>query len=154
MVVSVVIKIMKHQCVYGKTNRTRYYSRFEQKKSIDLGVRYYSIKPQALALMQAALGGLQIDDWTMRGEQASMLEVAARILGCCAESLAVPGRGGGLGCAVSLRLMRSVRLKMWMDTEVNYASPLWPFGCNADRSNLMTNVSCDEVKDCLYRRVN
>lgn len=74
--------------------------------------------------MQAALGGLQIEDWTMRGEQAAMLEVAARILGCCAESLAVPGRGGGLGCASSLRLMRSVRLKMWMDTEVHYASAL------------------------------
>lgn len=73
---------------------------------------------QALALIQAALGGLAIEDWTMRGEQGSMLEIAARILGCCAESLAVPGRGGGLGCAVCLRLARSVRLKMWMDTEV------------------------------------
>lgn len=68
--------------------------------------------------MQAALGGLPLEDWTLRNEQASMLEVSARLLGCCAESLAVCGRGGGLGCAVSLRLARSVRLKMWMDTEV------------------------------------
>ena len=73
---------------------------------------------QALALLQASLGGLPLEDWTLRGEQTSMLDAAARLLGCCAESLAVAGRGGGLGCAASLRLMRSVRLKMWMDTEV------------------------------------
>eukprot|EP00903_Cladosiphon_okamuranus_P018895 g17378.t1 len=73
---------------------------------------------KALVLLQASLGGLPLEDWTLRGEQTSMLEAAARLLGCCAESLAVPGRGGGLGCAVSLRLMRSVRLKMWMDTEL------------------------------------
>lgn len=73
---------------------------------------------QALALLQAALGGLPLEDWTLRGEQTSMLDVSARLLGCCAESLAVCGRGGGLGCAVSLRLQRSVRLKMWMDTKV------------------------------------
>lgn len=73
---------------------------------------------QALVLVQAALGGLPLEDWTLRGEQTSMLEVSARLLGCCAESLAVCGRGGGLACAVCLRLMRSVRLKMWMDTEV------------------------------------
>lgn len=73
---------------------------------------------QALALLQAGLGGLTLEDWTLRGEQTSMLDTSARLLGCCAESLAVAGRGGGLGCAVSLRLMRSVRLKMWMDTEV------------------------------------
>lgn len=47
-----------------------------------------------------------------------MLNTSARLLGCCAESLAVAGRGGGLGCAVSLRLMRSVRLRLWMDAEV------------------------------------
>lgn len=68
--------------------------------------------------MQAALGCLPLEDWTLRNEQASMLDVSARLLGCCAESLAVCGRGGGLGCAVSLRLARSVRLKMWMDAEV------------------------------------
>lgn len=81
---------------------------------------YSSICPwiQALALLQAALGGLPLEDWTLRGEQTSMLDVSARLLGCCAESLAVCGRGGGLGCAVSLRLQRSVRLKMWMDTKV------------------------------------
>ncbi|CAM9447533.1 unnamed protein product, partial [Scytosiphon promiscuus] len=73
---------------------------------------------KALVLLQAALGGLPLEDWTLRGEQTTMLEASARLLGCCAESLAVAGRGGGLGCAVSLRLMRSVRLKMWMDTEL------------------------------------
>ncbi|CAN0456706.1 unnamed protein product, partial [Hapterophycus canaliculatus] len=72
---------------------------------------------KALVLLQAGLGGLPLEDWTLRGEQKTMLEASARLLGCCAESLAVPGRGGGLGCAVSLRLMRSVRLKMWMDAE-------------------------------------
>lgn len=77
---------------------------------------------QALVLMQAALGGLPLEDWTLRNEQASMLDVSARLFGCCAESLAVCGRGGGLGCAVSLRLARSVRLKMWMDTEVKHSS--------------------------------
>lgn len=71
-----------------------------------------------MVLLQAGLGGLPLEDWTLRGEQQSMLDTSARLLGCCAESLAVAGRGGGLGCAVSLRLMRSVRLKMWMDTEV------------------------------------
>lgn len=77
---------------------------------------------QALVLMQAALDGLPLEDWTLRGEQTSMLEIAARLLGCCAESLAVPGRAGGLGCAVALRLMRSMRLKMWMDAEVKVAT--------------------------------
>ncbi|CAB1111431.1 unnamed protein product [Ectocarpus sp. CCAP 1310/34] len=72
---------------------------------------------KALVLLQAALGGLHLDDWTLRGEQTAMLDTSARLLGCCAESLAVAGRGGGLGCAVSLRLMRSVRLRLWMDAE-------------------------------------
>lgn len=82
---------------------------------------------QALVLLQAALGGLPLEDWTLRGEQSTMLEAAARLLGCCAESLAVAGRGGGLGCAVSLRLMRSVRLKMWMDTEVKESTVFLSF---------------------------
>ncbi|CAM9813986.1 unnamed protein product [Ectocarpus sp. 6 AP-2014] len=72
---------------------------------------------KALVLLQAALGGLHLDDWTLRGEQTAMLDTSARLLGCCAESLAVAGRGGGLGCAVSLRLMRSFRLRLWMDAE-------------------------------------
>ncbi|CAM9166116.1 unnamed protein product, partial [Ectocarpus sp. 12 AP-2014] len=72
---------------------------------------------KALVLLQAALEGLHLDDWTLRGEQTAMLDTSARLLGCCAESLAVAGRGGGLGCAVSLRLMRSVRLRLWMDAE-------------------------------------
>lgn len=75
-------------------------------------------RAQALVLLQAALGGLPLEDWTLRGEQTSMLDVSARLLACCAESLAVCGRGGGLGCAVALRLTRSVRLKIWMDAEV------------------------------------
>lgn len=80
------------------------------------------VRTQALVLLQAALGGLPLEDWTLRREQTSMLEVSARLLGCCAESLAVCGRGGGLACAVSLRLTRSIRLKMWMDTEVTDAA--------------------------------
>lgn len=73
---------------------------------------------QALVLLQAALGNLPVEDWTLRGEQATMLDLSARFLGCCAESLAVNGRGGGLACAISLRLARSVRLRMWTDTKV------------------------------------
>ncbi|CAM9497637.1 unnamed protein product, partial [Discosporangium mesarthrocarpum] len=73
-------------------------------------------KDKALTLIKAALGPLPFDDWTMRGEQTSMLDGCSRLLGCCAELFA--GMGEGASCVSALELLRSVRVKMWMDAEL------------------------------------